>query len=316
MTNEEFVVHLKRKKVIIFFLVIVFFIASLYVQYKWFNDFKATNTFTIYNSESIETGTSAPDMERFYFERSGVNKIYSVIYSTEMLDYLIKKFNLYKHFHVNINDPYHYENMIGTLLNKISAIKTDHSVMTLTVKDRNPELAADIANDIVNQINVICRDQYLSKINQKIAFYENMLRDVQSQDSMQRTQMYTVIKEVKEIGRLFNRNSEQAEKLDNQLLSLTQHLQNNSENFSKAFQLYRAAYGSLEGYDLQSVATLRKALPDRRDLILKKLSISSAFTLLFFCSIAVLYYYYLVNKPLLSLIFLKAEKISIKQSSS
>lgn len=305
MTNEQFIIEIKKRgNLLLLFLLIIFF-GFLYLQFNYYNKFTSTCNFTIASSEMIELGTFDPnEPEKFYFDRSGTNRIFSIVYSNDILDHLIKKFDLYTHYNVDSTSALHYENVVETLMSRIAMKKIDFNLVALTATDKDPLMAAAIANEAVDQINVTFRNLYLNKLKKKIVFYENMLKDIHTQDSVQRNYLYSMLNDIRNVTNIISPNADQG-KLNDQLRGITDQLKNNSDNISKTYQLYRSAYGALELYDLQTVQVIRKALPEQGKGIFRKVVVSVAVTFFMGCVLLLALYFYLVNKPLLKILFSK-----------
>lgn len=313
MTNEQFIIEIKKRKNILFIFLLLVFIFSLYLQFNYYNNFSAKNDFSIASSEMIDLGTYNPnEPERFYFDRTGTNRVFTMVTSTELLDRVVKKFNLYTHYNIDTLAPYHYESVIGILMKKVSVKKTDFNTLSVTATDKDPEVAADMANYVVELINVIYRSQYMSRLEQKITFYQRLMKDISFQDSLQRNKLYNLLNDIKASSAIFKQGTPEYAKLNDQLIAVTNQLQASSDNLLKTYQLYRSAYHSLEVYDLQTVTVIRKALPDRGKGVFRKIIVSTVITFFFFSLILTLFYYTISNKSLLKLIFLKSQTKEIK----
>ena len=76
----------------------------------------------------------------------GQERLHQMVYSTDMTNYLIKRFDLYKHYNIDSTKLYHYPKMVKTLTGKINLNKINREFSSLSVTDRNNEMAAAIAS--------------------------------------------------------------------------------------------------------------------------------------------------------------------------
>lgn len=91
----------------------------------------------------------------FYGEDEDLDRLFSISSSSEVVDYLINKYNLYEHYDINPDSkkgPF----KIRERFNKMyKTLKTKFGALQLSVEDKDPEIAAAIANDARTKINDI-----------------------------------------------------------------------------------------------------------------------------------------------------------------
>ncbi|MBX7108217.1 MAG: hypothetical protein K1X61_06165 [Chitinophagales bacterium] len=123
------------------------------------------------------------DNAQGYFGTSAdVDRILSIAGSVPLKMYIVKKFNLFQHYKIDsVNSKYPVEAVLKELHNNYSFEKNDRGAIEVTVYDRDPQVAADMANAIVAKIDET-NQALLNDNKQKIlSIYEVKLKEKQSQ---------------------------------------------------------------------------------------------------------------------------------------
>ncbi len=93
----------------------------------------------------------------FYGEEEDLDRLFSIASSSEVVDYLINKYNLYEHYEI---DPESKKGpfKIREKFNKhYNTLKTKFGALSLSFEDKDPEMAAAVANDARDKINFIAQ---------------------------------------------------------------------------------------------------------------------------------------------------------------
>lgn len=304
--NEQFLLELKKRRLFFMLLIVLFFAACYAIQYKYYNLRRATVEFSIVSNELIDIGAyDNADPERVYFDRGGLSRVYSIIYSTELIDSLISRFDLYNHYQIDKSNPDHYEQVMGRVLANLGAKKKDYNMLSLTFSDKDGEFAALVANETINQVNIFFQKQYKDKLSQRVALFESVMYDVAVRDSQQRVNLYNTMRGIEGSINNIAPKSFDGAKLHTDITYMMQQLINNSDNQVKTYKLYRSALYALDAMNIKTVSILKKALPDRSTGFFKRIVFCAGATFLFACVIIVGFYFYNDNKRLLKLFFSK-----------
>lgn len=168
-----------------------FFSAPFFIRPK----FKSTAIIYAPRTNSVSKILTNPDNpnERLdikaYAEREETEHAMQILNTTTILDLLIQKFNLYPHYKINPEDKYKNFYTYNILRENIRIKRTEYGAIAITVYDWDPQLAADMANQIVNDLdsvkNAIERDrvtaayhilqQQLEKVNERLSAVDDSL---------------------------------------------------------------------------------------------------------------------------------------------
>ncbi len=129
-------------------------IAFLYLN----NYYKSTTLFYVASPDIFKPeqmfGTSNKDME-FYGTENDVDRVLTIAESGELYEYLIKKFDLYKHYDIDSTQekaPFKVREKLESLYN---VKKTKFDAVELSVEDVNQQMAADMTNAAREKVDEI-----------------------------------------------------------------------------------------------------------------------------------------------------------------
>ncbi len=112
-------------------------------------------------------------------ENSDVDIYNSIVYSRTLLNSVIKKFDLIKVYKIDTTTLGYYELMLKQLRNSISAdINDDGVTYSITVSAPTPQLAAEMTNFIVKQLNDKIVTLKIKKAKDNREFLEKRVNDV------------------------------------------------------------------------------------------------------------------------------------------
>jgi capsular polysaccharide biosynthesis protein len=120
---------------------------------------------------------------QIYGGQGDINRILTVGQSGELEDYLIAHFNLMEHYEIDPNHKKAPYKVKEELRDHLKITKTDKDAIQITVEDKDPEWAAQIANSTREKIDEISQDilkasqkNLLANYNRKILEKENLLK--------------------------------------------------------------------------------------------------------------------------------------------
>lgn len=115
-------------------------------------------------SKPAKVGREATN--RYYYgSDADIDRIFSIANSSELVEHMIKKFDLYKHYEIdtsNIKAPFRVQK---EFLGLYEVIKNKYDAIELSIEDKDPKIAAQMANAAREKINQI--SQSLIKNTQK-----------------------------------------------------------------------------------------------------------------------------------------------------
>lgn len=138
------------------------------------NFFKATTVFL----------AASPDLARpdiLYGKSNGgqpygtsndIDRILTIASSTELGDYLIDTFHLFKHYRIDPNHPKSYVWARHKLFSRMVVTKTKRDAIELSFEDVDPQLAAQVANAARERINYLAQEVLKSNQRKNLASYE------------------------------------------------------------------------------------------------------------------------------------------------
>ncbi len=81
-------------------------------------------------------------------EEEEVEQLLQILHSGEIKQKLVQKFNLFEHYDIGKDAKYKYTLLNARLKNNISFRKTEYMSVSISVLDEDPQIAADMANEI------------------------------------------------------------------------------------------------------------------------------------------------------------------------
>ena len=86
-------------------------------------------------------------------EEDQLERILQVLHSDNIRDHVIGQYNLMEHYEIDPEGPYPLTKLFGEYSSNIKFKRTEYNSIVIEVMDKNPQMAADIANDIAAQID-------------------------------------------------------------------------------------------------------------------------------------------------------------------
>jgi capsular polysaccharide biosynthesis protein len=164
----------KRRKFILG-MTLLAFVASVIVSLTLPNYYKSS---TIFYPASTDLAKPLPlgSVDKtltFFGSDRDIDRLLSIAKSNELMEYLIKEFDLYSHYQIDSTSD-KSAHKIRLRLSKLYQVqKTKYDAIELSIEDQNPQMAAEIATKARQQIDE--RAQSLIKESQKqlLDYYHN-----------------------------------------------------------------------------------------------------------------------------------------------
>jgi capsular polysaccharide biosynthesis protein len=120
-----------------------------------------------------------------FSDESESEQMLQVLNSHEIMDSVIKKFNLAKHYDIDVNYPYFQTIMYYKYKQNVSISKTSYESVMIEVQDKNPDTAAKMADAILGFYDKKIASMHKSKYREVLEMYSNqMLNKQKSLDSL------------------------------------------------------------------------------------------------------------------------------------
>ena len=111
-----------------------------------------------------------------YSDESETEQMLEIINSASIMDSIVAKYDLWTDYKINKNDQYAKTYMINEYRSKIKIGKTPYEAVSITVMDKDPFVACDIAKDILNFYDQKVHDLHTQKDAEVVDMYELQLR--------------------------------------------------------------------------------------------------------------------------------------------
>lgn len=147
----EFII---QKRIHIAIIVIVAFVTSVIISLVIPPKFKSTVILFPASSSSISQSLlsesfAEKDILKFG-EQEEVEQMMQVLQSSEIRDRIIEKYSLIKHYNIDLDSKYPITNLNRTYKKNVKVVRTEFMSVKVDVYDEDPEIAANIANDIAD----------------------------------------------------------------------------------------------------------------------------------------------------------------------
>lgn len=124
-----------------------------------------------------------------FSDETYTEQMLQVMESQEIADSIVEIFNLMEHYGIDKNYKYAKTALMGEYHDKISISKTPYDAVKIKVLDRDPQMACDIANEIIRLYDVKFETIHKTKkwenvrsferqLNQKIAFIDSLSKEL------------------------------------------------------------------------------------------------------------------------------------------
>jgi uncharacterized protein involved in exopolysaccharide biosynthesis len=125
----------------------------------------------LYKSEAI----AYPANINAYSDESETEQMLQIIQSQDIVDSVINKFNLMQHYEIDSEYPYWRTALMHAYHENVKIGKTMYEAISIIVYDKDPQIAADMAEAILYYYNMKIGDLHRSKRHEVIQMYERQL---------------------------------------------------------------------------------------------------------------------------------------------
>ncbi len=126
----------------------------------------------LYKSEAV----AYPANISPYSDESETEQMLQIINSKSIMDSIIEKYDLWTDYGIDKNHKYAKTYMINQYRSKIKISKTPYEAVSVSVMDKDPFVACDIAKDILNFYDRKVHDLHTQKVGEVVAMYDMQLK--------------------------------------------------------------------------------------------------------------------------------------------
>lgn len=110
-----------------------------------------------------------------FSDETYTEQMLQVIESQEIIDSVVAIFNLMEHYNIDPNYKYAKTALLAEYHDRVSISKTPYDAVEIKVLDKDPQIACDIANEIIRLYNVKFDNIHKTKKLEYVKMYENIL---------------------------------------------------------------------------------------------------------------------------------------------
>lgn len=257
---QEIVLHLKQKKLSILlggFLAVIFYVSFLFLYPKSFE-----SNAVIYNSNKNKIGATHLSPDNTLQDLSESYTIINWVYSTQLIDHLITKFDLYKHYGISQTEPDFYSKCFNEISQGINVHLTSYGAVQISVQDQDRFLAAAITNEILNQIDKLNKEKVVENRKYIIHEYEFLLKEFSSDVNSQRDTVKRMISSLSQISKGANAKSQKADEVMNSLSTASKNYEKLSSEWLALRKVHLLSLKELEKFNLPNFVIVQYALPE------------------------------------------------------
>lgn len=111
-----------------------------------------------------------------YSDESETEQMLEIINSASIMDSIVEKYNLWEDYKINKADKFAKTYMINEYRSKVKIGKTPNEAVSISVMDKDPFVACDIAKDILNFYDQKVHDLHTSKVAEVVDMYDMQLK--------------------------------------------------------------------------------------------------------------------------------------------
>jgi len=149
-----------RRKKEILWLCAIAAIGAILISLILPNYYQSTSVFYAASSDITRPDPIGPDLkERSLFGiEDDMDKIMTCASSTELVDFLIEKFDLYTHYDIDPDGKKSKFKIREAVQGAMELKKTKYEAIELSIEDEDPEMAAVMVNAATDKINIIAQN--------------------------------------------------------------------------------------------------------------------------------------------------------------
>lgn len=262
MNHQEFLQLIKRHRLPLLIIFLVSFIGGGYLIASRVLKYQGNTIFYLANESLVNPAVfGKPGQEDLLQVNLAQERITQLAYSNEMANHLIKQFNLYHHYNVDTTKKFYHNRTVQKLFRRISIKRLSGDISSLTVTDRNNEIAAAMANAIVWKLDQLNKKYLISKLQSNLAFYDSFVRESEKIANQQNRNLQDNISKLSDL-RMKSSDGKPLPNVEFSIYEAASQIQDMTLQLLKAKNLYNSTLQSVKSKNLPSVVIIRSAMPE------------------------------------------------------
>ena len=261
MDHYDFLLMLRKYRL---FYAVLFSLSSIiggYFLIDYVLQYEGGSTFYLANESLVNpTVFGQPGQDDVLQVSLVQERVYQLAFSTEMMTFLIKRFDLYNHYDIDTSKEYHFERAVKKLNEKISFNKITSDLSSIVIRDRNNEIAAAMANAAVWKLDELNKKYLINKLQGNLNFYESFVKESEKVSREQNKKLAEYM-EILSSNRA-DRSHQTLSEIEFSLYEAVTKIKDVTTQLLKSRSMYNNALTSLQSKNLPSLVIIKKALPD------------------------------------------------------
>lgn len=257
MTYKLLKKEIKNRWYLITFIPLLALISSSFYCFNRQKEFSASLIFIV---PEIKEEITKENLE---VKNSTINTTFliSISKSTELFDFLIKEFDLFKNYNILNTDSFAYEKLYNILNKNIVVTQTPNKEVKITVSGDNNDLCARMANSIFYKLEDMVKIMSINKLRKYISIYSEILNETKNENSERINMLNNVLSELKIINTLKPNTDKELVTLTvyNNLLAILNELTVTSNNLNYEIKTLKKLIVNSEEKNLDKLILVTKA---------------------------------------------------------
>lgn len=262
MKHEDFLFLIRKHRI---YLALVFLIAAIlgvYVLRPKVLKYEGTAIFYLANESMVNPSIfGIPGQEDLLQVNLAQERIIQLAYSNEMMEHLIEQFDLYKHYNIDTTFKYFHQLTVKKLMRRINIKKLTGDISSITVFDRNNEIASAMANSMIWKLDELNKAYLINKLQNNLNFYETFLKESEKTVSLQNSHLQNYIRIMSE-SRSRNGDKSSLPNVEFSIYEAASDIKEITTQLLKAKSLYSNTLNSVQAKKMPSLVIIRSAMPD------------------------------------------------------
>lgn len=214
-------------------------------------------------------------------EEEEAEQLLQILNSSEIRDFIIKKYNLLEHYEIDEDSPYAYTYLVREYNSNVTCERTRHNSIEINVLDYDPETAANIANDISRLVdstkNRMIRERAMSAFKAVEKEYLSLLEQTENlRDTLTELSKIGVIPSTEGQAKLYEAYATAlAQGNSTNLEAITKQLEIN-RNYAPAYRYFDGLLENKSGHLSHVEKVYKQALTETTISIPQKFSLEHA----------------------------------------
>jgi uncharacterized protein involved in exopolysaccharide biosynthesis len=156
-------------------------IVSLLITPKYQSTVVLFPTSTNSISKALLSQNAGPEKDIMEFgEEEQAEQLLQVLHSSLIRDRIVEKFDLYTHYEIDPESSYRQTNLIREYNTNIKFNRTKYMAVEISVMDKDPQIAADIANDIAALLDTVMNEMQHERSKEAFRIVETTYKKLES----------------------------------------------------------------------------------------------------------------------------------------